>query len=106
MKIQKMYEPDDKLINIIELYGLDQYDRAKTYDRYIARHSGTERITPDNPTLHPIYYFNKNYYIYAREGETFKMLSKEIGNKSGKLFVFLNLLNKLIAREDHVEFDT
>lgn len=74
-----------KLINIIELYGLDQYDRAKTYDRYIARHSGTERITPDYPTLHPIYYFNKNYYIYAREGETFKMLSKEIGISARKL---------------------
>ena len=74
-----------KLINIIELYGLDQYDRAKTYDRYIARHSGTERITPDNPTLHPIYYFNKNYYIYAREGETFKILSKEIGISARKL---------------------
>ena len=74
-----------KLINIIELYGLDQYDRAKTYDRYIARHSGTERISPDNPTLHPIYYFNKNYYIYAREGETFKMLSKEIGISARKL---------------------
>ncbi len=74
-----------KLINIIELYGLDQYDRAKTYDRYIARHSGTERISPDNPTLHPIYYFNKNYYIYAREGETFKKLSKEIGISARKL---------------------
>lgn len=74
-----------QLINIIELYQLDQYDRAKTYNRYIARHSGTERVMPNNPSLHPIYYFNKNYYVYAREGETFRQLAKEIGVSYRKL---------------------
>ncbi len=74
-----------QLINIIELYQLDQYDKAKTYDHYIARHSGTERVTPSNPSLHPIYYFNKNYYVYAREGETFRQLGREIGVSYRKL---------------------
>ncbi|MCI5876237.1 MAG: glucosaminidase domain-containing protein [Prevotella sp.] len=68
-----------KLINIIELYQLYQYDTATKYDRFIAKHSGTERVVADDPGLHPIYYYNKNYYIYAREGETFKQLGKEIG---------------------------
>ena len=48
-------------------------------------------------------YINLNLFFL---NVPFFHLNKEIGNKSGKLFVFLNLLYKFIAREDHVEFDT
>lgn len=73
------------LINLIELYQLYQYDTATKYDRYIAKHSGTERVLPEKPGLHPIYYYNKNYYIYAYEGETLRQLGKEIGVSYRKL---------------------
>lgn len=78
-----------RLIDIIELYGLDQYDHAKSYDKFLAQH------TPNTPTsntastspsaAHQIYYNNENYYIIARQGETFKQISKEVGVSYRKL---------------------
>ncbi len=67
------------LINIIELYQLDRYDRATHYDRYVATHSGTEK--PATPTQHqyPIYKNNKNYYVKARTGDTFASIGREVG---------------------------
>lgn len=67
-----------KLIQLIELYRLYEYDYAKSYDKFMAKR------TKDSPLskalgLHPIYLYNQNYYIYAREGDTFKAIGKEIG---------------------------
>ncbi len=64
-----------QLIGIIELYELDQYDKKGSYDKFIARHSGSET---DGIEVHTIYKFNKNYYVKARQGDTFKSLSKEL----------------------------
>ena len=73
----------DKLIGIIELYGLQQYDRAKKYDKFIANHSGA---VTTNPSLsHQILYYNKNYYLVARQGDTFRTLAKEVGVSYKKL---------------------
>lgn len=68
-----------KLIGIIEQYQLYQYDRATKYDKFIAKHAGTDQPAARGGALHPIYLYNKNYYIYAREGDTFKQIGKEIG---------------------------
>ena len=65
------------LIDIIENYNLSQYDRAKSYDSFIVGHA-RDASTPGHP-LHPIYIFNKNYYLYARQGDTFSSLADEIG---------------------------
>ena len=65
------------LIDIIENYNLSQYDRAKSYDSFIVGHA-RDASTPGQP-LHPIYIFNKNYYLYARQGDTFSSLADEIG---------------------------
>lgn len=56
------------LINIIELYKLYKYDTAKTYDKFVYEHS-------DAP--YRIYSYNKNYYIKARRGDTFRSIAKE-----------------------------
>lgn len=72
----------DKLIEIIQLYKLYDYDKAKTYDRFYARHSRDMAVDGD---LHPIFTFNKNYYVKARRGDTFKSLGKEIGISYKKL---------------------
>ena len=65
------------LIDIIENYNLSQYDRAKSYDSFIVGHA-RDTSSPSHP-LHPIYIFNKNYYLYARQGDTFSSLADEIG---------------------------
>lgn len=65
----------DNLIQIIERYGLYQYDRQKGYDHFIVTHSTKER----GMELHPIRIANKNYYIIAREGDTWRKIGDEIG---------------------------
>ena len=66
-----------QLIDIIQLYKLYDYDKAKHYDKFIARHA-KERTTPNRP-LHAIKIYNKNYYIIARQGDTFRLIGDEIG---------------------------
>lgn len=66
-----------KLIQIIELYGLNVYDRAKSYDRFLVQHSSTNQATHGGTGLHPIYIYNKNYYLIARKGDTFKSIGEE-----------------------------
>lgn len=75
----------NKLIQIIELYKLFDYDKAKRYDRFMASHSGTDQPINGQVLLLPIHLFNDNYYLYAREGDTFKALSKEVGISWRKL---------------------
>ena len=83
------------LINIIELYKLYVYDTAKSYDRFMAHHSGENTTIPsiDNGRLnsvqvlgaHTINKYNENYYIVVRLGDSFKSLSKELEISAGKL---------------------
>lgn len=68
-----------KLIDIIELYRLDQYDHARHYDRFMARHASKDKPASRGGTLHAITMYNKNYYVIARDGDTWKSLGKEIG---------------------------
>ena len=67
-----------KLIEIIELYKLHQYDKAKDFDKFQAQQvkSGDSR---------QIYVFNKNYYLKARRGDTFRSLAKEVDISYRKL---------------------
>ncbi len=76
------------LISIIETYELYNYDRARSFDRFVAEHSGTGRPVRQGASLHPIYLFNKNYYVKARVGDTFELIAKEIGISAKKLASF------------------
>lgn len=73
----------DKLIGLIELYGLYEYDYAKKYDKFLATHSGAN--TSGHYADHRIYYRNRNYYLVANGGETFKSLAEEVGVSYRKL---------------------
>ena len=66
-----------KLIDIIQLYKLYEYDTAKGYDKFMAQH--TKDHTTNGAALHPIKIFNKNYYLIARKGDTFKSIGDEVG---------------------------
>ena len=72
----------DKLIEIIQLYKLDRYDKAKSYDKFIARHS---RDHASDNKIHAIHTFNGNYYIKVRKGDTFRSLADELGISYRKL---------------------
>lgn len=71
-----------KLIDLIELYKLDQYDKAKGFDKFMAEHTKDQK---DGTSLHVIKIFNKNYYLIARRGDTFKSIADEIGISYRKL---------------------
>ena len=73
-----------KLTQIIELYGLNKYDRATTYDRFIAKHASEESPGPDG-VRYVIKAYHDNYYVIAKKGETFKSLGKELGISGRKL---------------------
>lgn len=75
----------NKLIEIIELYSLYQYDGAKSYDRFMARHTGQDQPAQQGGQLHAIKIYNKNYYLIAREGDTFQSLGKETELSGRKL---------------------
>ena len=66
-----------QLIDIIQLYKLDRYDRQKKYDKFMVERSFDRQVS--GKPLHPIKIFNKNYYIIARRGDTFRTIGQEIG---------------------------
>jgi LysM repeat protein len=66
-----------KLIDLIQLYKLYEYDKAKGYDKVLVDHLKAHS-TAGQP-LHPIKIYNKNYYIIARSGDTFRAIGEEIG---------------------------
>ena len=73
----------DRLIEIIQLYKLYLYDRAKGYDKFMSEH--TKDHQTNGQPLHSIKVFNKNYYLIARRGDTFKSIADEIGISYRKL---------------------
>jgi len=72
------------LIRIIETYSLSQYDRATSYDKFMMQRSGTDRAV-GGQQLHPIRIYNKNYYLRARKGDTFRSIAEEVGISRRKL---------------------
>ena len=72
----------NKLIEIIQLYKLYQYDKAKDYDKFMTDHAKDHRV---NGALHVIKYYNKNYYVIARKGDTFRSLADEVDISYRKL---------------------
>ena len=75
----------NKLIQIIELYKLHEYDKAKRFDKFMAEHSGNDQPVNAEGQLHPIHLFNENYFLYASEGDNFKSISREVGISAKKL---------------------
>jgi uncharacterized YigZ family protein len=67
----------NQLIELIQLYKLYEYDKAKSYDKFMTQHAKDRRI--NGQWLHPIKIYNKNYYLQARRGDTFRSIGDEIG---------------------------
>lgn len=74
-----------KLIGIIELYKLYQYDTAKSFDKFLVSVTAKAKPLRTGGTLHEIHLLNKNYYVIARQGDTFESIGKEIGVSASKI---------------------
>lgn len=81
-----------KLIAIIELYRLYEYDDPSLYKPEIAPHPTKPIEIPlpkidvkDAPKFHKVRAFNNNYYIVANNGDTFKAIAKEFDTHASKL---------------------
>lgn len=74
-----------KLIEIIEVYRLHDYDYATTYDKFVMTHNAKDHPAETGGTLHTINICNRNYFLKARRGDTFKSIAKEVGISARKL---------------------
>ena len=66
----------NRLIELIQLYKLYELDTAKGYDKFMSEHAKDHNV--NGQPLHPIKIYNKNYYLYARRGDTFRSIGEEI----------------------------
>ena len=66
-----------RLIEIIELYGLDKYDKGNS--SIFASTSITAHQPFSQTTLHQVNQFNDNYYIIASQGDTFRSIGEDTG---------------------------
>ncbi len=87
----------DRLIDIIQLYKLYEYDQAKSYDKFINERSHDTQV--GGQPLHLIKMYNDNYYLYARRGDTFRSIGQEIGISYKKIAKY-NERDKDDALED------
>ena len=67
----------NRLIELIQFYKLYRYDTAKDYDKFMIERTKDNSV--NGQPLHPIKIYNKNYFLYARRGDTFRSIGKEIG---------------------------
>ena len=90
-----------KLIGIIELYKLQQYDKAKKYDRFMESRAYKDSPSAKGGIQHPIHRYNKNYYIVVKQGDTFRSLGKELGLSYRKIAKYneRNKRDKLVVGE-------
>lgn len=83
-----------QLIDIIQLYKLYQYDHAKKYNRY-----GEYQTHQATALIHTIHSFNKNYYVIAKQGDTFEKISTEVGVPVKKLASYNEIYRGTMLQE-------
>lgn len=94
----------ESLIKLIETYDLHQYDYAKSYDKFMADKVSKDRPAGSGQSLHPIYIYNKNYYLVARQGDTFKSIGKEVNISYRKLAKHNERNKKDLLREGDIVY--
>lgn len=66
-----------QLVDVIQLYKLYKYDKLKKYDKFMTAH--TKAVSTGGQPLHQVRAYNKNYYVAARRGDTFRTIGRETG---------------------------
>ena len=72
-----------KLIEIIELYKLYRYDSERHADKY-----QVEQMRHGGGVVRQVTEFNKNYYVLARKGDTFRSIAEDVDVSYRKLAKF------------------
>lgn len=77
-----------KLIDLIETYNLQQYDQVK--GERVKASSAISKHQPSAPTKqdvrsHQLARYNGSVYLYARQGDTFQSLAKEVNVSASTL---------------------
>ena len=70
----------DRLIEIIEVYKLYEYDKGK-----VVRVEGDRRDGAVNAVMRDVYIFNDRYYVLARRGDTYRTIGDDMGVSYRKL---------------------
>lgn len=86
-----------QLIEIIQLYNLDQYDNARKFNRY--NEYQTHQAVAQMRTVR---FFNKNYYVIAKKGDTFKSIGKEVGVSARRLASYNELYRKAELKDGDI----
>lgn len=84
----------DRLIEIIEVYKLYEYDKGK-----VVRGEGDWRDGAVNAVMRDVYIFNDRYYVLARRGDTYRTIGDDMGVSYRKLAKY-NERNKNDQLED------
>ena len=71
-----------KLIEIIKLYGLHKYDKAKKYDKQMVARA---KKGGSSAAYYPLLANNGIHYVKARKGDTFRTISEATGVSRRKL---------------------
>ncbi len=76
-----------RLISIIETYKLYEYDQMKPQRHEVAQRREEPVSTRSRATytVHPINAYNQNYYVYARRGDSFESIGREMGISASNL---------------------
>ena len=76
-----------RLISIIETYKLYEYDRMRpSHKKEEVRETKVETVNKRTVyKVHEIKAYNQNYYVYARRGDSFQSISKEVGVSASNL---------------------
>ncbi len=76
-----------RLISIIETYQLYKYDTMSPARKMVAESRREEVPVAKRAvfTVHSIKSYNQNYYVYARRGDTFESIGKEVGVSASNL---------------------
>jgi len=69
------------LINLIQLYKLYEFDDARKYDKFIAKHTRSNF----KGVRHAIHKYNDNYYVVVRVGDSLADIADETGISIRKL---------------------
>ena len=72
-----------RLIEIIELYKLYRYDSDRHIDKY-----QLEQLHHQGSVKRQVYEFNKNYYVLAHKGDTFRSIAEDVEVSYRKLAKF------------------
>lgn len=92
------------LINIIECYNLAQYDKATNYDKFIVEHLLKNTTATANDGSHVIKMCNKNYYVIAHKGDTFRTLGEEFDISYRKLAKYNERNKKDVLHEGDIVY--